>query len=354
MKINLNYSHSVFFALLAAILFGASTPFAKKLLDQIPPVLLAGLLYLGSGMGLYLFRLIKDRSWQASGLHQKEWLWLLGAIIFGGILGPIFLMLGLKKVSAADASLLLNLEAVLTALLAWIIFKESTDRRIISGMFLIVAGGVILAWPNQVDSIPWQGVLIIALACLCWAIDNNLTRKISTADALFIAGSKGFVAGMVNLILALSLSLSAPGWVAVSYALAIGFIGYGISLALFVLALRGLGTARTGAYFSTAPFIGAAIAVLFFGSTTTVLFWIAAFFMAVGVWIHLTEKHEHTHTHEYLFHNHSHVHDPHHQHEHDFPWNGKEPHRHTHEHQPMTHSHPHYPDIHHRHKHDEG
>lgn len=351
MAAKLNFSSSVVIALLAAILFGASTPFAKQLLGDISPVLLAGLLYLGSGIGLLFFRLIKDRGWQASGLFNKEWIWLIGAIGFGGILGPVLLMLGLVQTSAATTSLLLNLEAVLTALLAWVFFKESTDRRIIFGMLFIVAGGILLAWPNQLGQRHWAGVIAIALACLCWAIDNNLTRRISTADALFIASSKGLVAGVANVGLAFVLHLPLPGWTQVSYALLIGFFGYGISLVLFVLALRDLGTARTGAYFSTAPFIGATIAILFFDSTTSILFWMAAILMAIGVWIHLTESHGHKHTHEYLFHHHSHIHDKHHQHNHDFPWDGKEPHAHPHDHQLITHSHHHYPDIHHRHKH---
>jgi len=338
-------------ALSAAILFGASTPFAKQLVGDVSPIMLAGLLYLGSGIGLVLLRLIKNKGWHTSLLLKNEWVWLWGAIAFGGILGPILLMIGLAHINASNASLLLNLEGVLTALLAWVFFKESTDKRIIFGMFLIVAGGIVLSWPDQVTAKNGLGSLAIACACLCWAIDNNLTRKISSADSLFIAGSKGFVSGIVNISLALVLGLTWPVWTNVTYALLVGFFGYGISLVLFVLALRGLGTARTGAYFSTAPFIGAAIAILFFHEPTTLLFWIAAILMAIGVWIHLTEIHEHTHTHELQFHNHSHIHDEHHQHEHEFPWDDKKPHTHPHQHEAITHSHPHYPDIHHRHKH---
>lgn len=338
-------------ALGAALLFGGSTPFAKQLVGDIPPLLLAGFLYLGSGLGLGITRLIKDRHWNSSGLMKNELPWLLGAIGFGGVIAPTLLMIGLVQTSAATASLLLNLEAVLTAILAWIFFKESTDRRIILGMLLIVAGGVILSWPRQVSSHNWLGTLCICGACLCWAIDNNLTRKISTADALFLAASKGLVAGIVNICLALIIGLSFPAWSKMSFTMLVGFIGYGISLVLFVLALRGLGTARTGAYFSTAPFMGAGIAILFFHEPTTAFFWLAAVLMGIGVWIHLTENHGHLHTHELLFHNHSHRHDEHHQHKHDFSWDGKEPHSHPHQHDELTHSHPHYPDIHHRHKH---
>lgn len=346
-----HFSSATLAALGAALLFGGSTPFAKQLVGDISPLLLAGFLYLGSGLGLALARIIKDRCWNNSGLLKNEWLWLLGAIGFGGVIAPTLLMIGLVQTSAATASLLLNFEAVLTAVLAWIFFKESTDRRIILGMLLIVAGGVILSWPQQVATQNWLGTLSITAACLCWAIDNNLTRKISSADALFIAGSKGLVAGAVNISLALIIGLTFPVLSKISYTMLVGFLGYGISLVLFVLALRGLGTARTGAYFSTAPFIGAGIAILFFHEPTSLLFLMAAVLMGIGVWIHLTENHGHIHTHESLFHSHSHSHDEHHQHVHDFAWDGKEPHSHPHQHETLTHSHRHYPDIHHRHKH---
>lgn len=348
----LHLSSAILAALGAAMLFGGSTPFAKQLVGDMSPVLIAGLLYLGSGIGLILARLFKNRGWPASGLLKNEYGYLIIAIGFGGLLAPILLMIGLVQTSAATASLLLNLEAVLTALLAWIFFKESTDRRIILGMLLIVAGGITLTWSNPLTSKNWLGSLAVAGACLCWAIDNNLTRKISSADALFIAGSKGLTAGIVNISLALFMGLTFPAISKISYALCVGFFGYGVSLVLFVLALRGLGTARTGAYFSTAPFMGAAIAILFFDESTPKLFWLAALLMGIGVWIHLIEKHDHIHTHELLFHNHDHIHDEHHQHTHDFPWDNQEPHTHPHRHESITHSHHHYPDIHHRHKHE--
>ncbi|WP_133137695.1 DMT family transporter [Legionella rowbothamii] len=341
-----------FAAFSAAVFFGGSTPFAKHLVGQISPLLLAGLLYSGSGIGLILIRLIKDRGWQHSGLVKSDWTWLFGAIGFGGILGPILLMFGLQQTSAATTSLLLNLEAVLTALLAWVVFKENTAHRIVFGMLLIVAGGILLSWPQgQTRGQNLLGLIAIAGACLCWAIDNNLTRKVSTGDPFFIAGSKGLVSGIVSISLALCFGLAFPPWLTTGYALLVGFIGYGASLVLFVLALRGLGTARTGAYFSTAPFIGAAIAILFFHETTSLSFWIASGLMGIGVWLHLTEHHEHEHAHELLEHSHSHIHDEYHQHTHDFPWDGKEPHTHHHYHKMIKHSHPHYPDVHHRHDH---
>lgn len=344
---------SILYALLAAALFGASTPFAKLLVGEVPPVLLGGLLYLGSGGGLLAIRLIRDRGWKSARLPEGELPWLLGAIVFGGVLGPVALMFGLTRTSGADASLLLNLEAVLTALLAWVAFKENADRRVVLGMLAIVAGGVVLSWPMRAatGATDELGVLAIAAACLCWAIDNNLTRKVSASDALFIAGSKGLAAGAVNCGLAFTLGATWPAAGVVVSAMAVGLLGYGISLVMFVMALRGLGTARTGAYFSTAPFIGAAISLVLLRETTSPEFWLASALMGLGVWLHLTERHEHEHTHEPLEHTHRHVHDEHHRHEHGPDWNGTEPHVHLHRHAAITHKHPHYPDIHHRHSH---
>lgn len=341
-------------ALAAAVLFGASTPFAKALLGTTSPILLAGLLYLGSGVGLTLIRLLRDRGWRSAALPAAEWPWLVAAIGFGGVLGPVLLMFGLSHTSAASASLLLNLEAVLTALLAWVVFRENADRRIVLGMALIVVGGAALAWPHGSPGIStgW-GALLIAGACLCWAIDNNFTRKVSASDALFIAGLKGLSAGVVSTTLALALGAHLPATAVVGAAMLVGLLGYGASLVLFVLALRGLGAARTGAYFSTAPFIGALIAIAGFGEAASPVFWLAAALMGAGVWLHLTERHDHLHTHEPLTHAHSHMHDEHHQHPHDFAWDGTEPHTHPHTHAPLTHSHPHYPDIHHQHRHDQ-
>lgn len=344
---------SILAALGAALLFGASTPFAKQLAGDIAPILLAGLLYLGSGIGLWLVRLIRDRGFAAPGLPARDWPWLLGAIASGGVLGPVLLMMGLAHTSAADASLLLNLESVLTAVLAWVVFRENADRRIVLGMLFIVAGGLLLAWPRHGDtpSSSTLGSLAVAGACLCWAVDNNLTRKVSAADAVFIAGTKGLVAGITNLALAMALGATLPAWPRMAQAMSVGLAGYGVSLVLFVLALRGLGSARTGAYFSTAPFIGAVIAIAGFHESSTMAFWLAAALMGAGVWLHLTERHEHLHTHEPLDHTHRHVHDEHDRHAHDFPWDGVEPHSHPHRHAPITHSHSHFPDVHHRHSH---
>ena len=268
-------------ALGAALLFGASTPFARALVGDLPPILLAGLLYLGSGSGLWLVRLARDRGFKPISLSRAEWPWLSGAIAAGGVLGPTLLMYGLTRASAADASLLLNLEAVLTALLAWVVFHENADRRIVLGMALIIAGGVVLAWPSGGAGLTsLSGALAVAGACLCWAVDNNLTRKISANDPIFIAGTKGLVAGVTNIGLALAFGALRPSASLIAAAATLGFLGYGASLVLFVLALRGLGAARTGAYFSVAPFVGAAIAIAVFHEPTSPAFWMAAMLMA--------------------------------------------------------------------------
>jgi drug/metabolite transporter (DMT)-like permease len=344
---------SVVFALLAAFLFGASTPLAKLLIGDVPPVMLGGLLYLGSGVGLSVYRLVRDKTWQASGMQAGEWKWLAGAIFFGGVLGPVALMYGLISTSGSTASLMLNLESVLTAVIAWVVFKENADKRIVLGMLAIVLGGVVLTFqPDTKESgSSLLGLAAIALACTCWAIDNNLTRKVSASDPVFIASTKGLLAGIVNCTIALLMGMQFPEIQTTVVAMTLGFCGYGISLVLFVLALRGLGTARTGAYFSTAPFIGSAVALVFMGESASTAFWLASVLMGLGVWLHISEAHEHEHTHEVLEHSHAHSHDEHHQHDHSDGEVFSDNHVHWHRHTALKHKHPHYPDIHHQHSH---
>jgi drug/metabolite transporter (DMT)-like permease len=340
----------IVYALLAALLFGASTPFAKLLVGEMSPALLSGLLYLGSGIGLGISRLIRDKGWRASGLNLKDWLWFLAAILFGGILAPIFLMVGLQHTNGSTASLLLNMETVMTAMIAWLVFRENAGLRVVAGMIAIVSGSAVLSWsPELPDFRNWSGNVAVIIACCCWAIDNNLTRKISASDAVFIATGKGLIAGVFNFTMALILGASLPKPELILATATLGLFGYGISLTLFILALRGLGTARTSAYFSTAPFIGAVLALVILDEPATNNFWLTSLLMAAGVWLHITEKHEHEHTHESLLHEHPHYHDEHHQHHHNFEWDGKEPHKHVHLHTMITHKHPHYPDIHHQH-----
>jgi drug/metabolite transporter (DMT)-like permease len=335
----------------AALLFGAGTPLAKLLLQETSPWLLAALLYLGSGLGLALVRAVR-RSAPVK-LPRTDLPWLAGAVVAGGVLGPVLLMLGLARMPAAQASLLLNAEGVLTALLAWFVFHENVDRRVALGMGLIVAGGVALAWPGQLGWSGWPPLLLLA-ACLAWAVDNNLTRKVSLADASWIAMVKGLAAGCTNLLLALAWGAPWPAPAVVLGAALVGFASYGASLALFVIGLRRLGTARTGAYFSVAPFFGALLAIWLLREDVTPGLLMAGALMAAGVWLHLTERHEHLHRHEAMEHEHEHVHgagDEHHDHVHQPPVAAGTRHTHVHRHEPLAHSHPHYPDAHHRHPH---
>lgn len=335
-------------ALGAAVLFGAGTPLAKLLLNSVSPWLLAGLLYLGSGIGLTLYRLLSGAP--GVNLPRHEALWFAGAIAAGGVVGPVLLMVGLTGMPASGASLLLNAEGVFTALLAWFAFKENFDRRIALGMVAIVAGALVLSWPSEAHFAGLWPALAVLGACFAWGIDNNLTRKVSLTDATWIASVKGLVAGSVNLVLAFVVGTTLPPLPNLAGALAVGFLAYGVSLALFVIGLRHLGTARTGAYFSVAPFLGTLLAVLM-GDPVTLPLLIAGSMMAIGIWLHLTERHEHEHRHEAMEHKHEHVHDEHHQHEHDVPVAPGTRHSHWHRHEPMTHSHPHFPDAHHRHDH---
>lgn len=339
-------------ALLAALLFGASTPLAKTLVASMPPLYLAGLLYPGSGIGLTTLRLLRDRRWRTPSLSSRDGLRFLAASICGGMLAPALLMYGLRHASATHASLLLNLEAVLTAGIAWFAFGENAGSRVVAGMVIIVLGGICLAWSPEVAAhMSSRGALAVAAACALWALDNNLMRDIAGNDALFLAAGKGVIAGVTNLGLAAIVGLTAPDITDCVTAMTLGFFGYGLSLVLFILALRGLGTARTGAYFSTAPFIGAALSVTLLHESVTWSLWVAGLCMATGVWLHLTEVHAHQHTHLPMDHDHWHRHDIHHQHEHPDLWPLGVPPAHPHHHVPLTHSHAHTPDLHHHHSH---
>ncbi len=344
---------AVIYALAAAGLFGVSTPLAKLLVGVTDPWLLAGLFYLGSGIGLAMLRtaLTGRRMRSEAPLARRDIPWFAGAVLFGGIVGPILLMVGLTHTEGAAASLLLTMEGVATALIAWFAFRENFDRRIALGMVLIVAGALVLAWQGDVTFAGLLGPVAIVVACVAWGIDNNLTRKVALADPLQIAMIKGLAAGPVSLALALTGGARLPALDTAAIALLVGFFGYGVSLVLFVVALRHLGTARTGAYFSTAPFLGAAIAIPVLGEPLSLQLVTAGVLMAAGIWLHLTERHEHEHEHDALEHSHRHAHDEHHRHAHAAGDPPGEPHSHRHAHVQLRHAHPHVPDAHHRHRH---
>jgi len=347
---------AVWFALLSAALFGVSTPAAKALLGSVDPALLAGLFYCGAGIGTGILRrllrsLRSDGAAQETPLARGDIPWLAGAILCGGVIGPLLLMAGLAHTEASTASLLLTLEGVATALLAWFAFYENFDRRIALGMLLLVAGAGVLAWSGTAALSNVAGMAAIVGACVAWGLDNNLTRKVSLADPLQIVEIKGLVAGPVNLVLAVATGSVLPSFGITLSAALVGFVGYGASLALYVLALRHLGTARTGAYFATAPFLGAVAALAFLHEPLTLQLVAAGALMAFGVYLHLTERHDHEHVHEPMTHSHRHVHDEHHQHAHAAGDPPGEPHTHLHRHERLRHRHPHVPDMHHTHQH---
>lgn len=341
-------------ALASAALFGLSTPLAKLLLGGgVDPWLLAGLLYLGAGAGLgFVWVAARGRGGAPAEapLRGPDLPWLALVVLAGGMAGPLLLMLGLARTPASTAALLLNLEGLATLGLARLVFKENVDRKLASGAVAILAGAALLSWRGGPPGAS-LGVLAILAACLAWGADNNLTRKLSSADPVQIAALKGVVAGLANLALATASGARLPPAPRLAEAGVIGFFGYGVSLVLFVHALRRLGTARTGAYFSTAPFLGAGVSLLVFREPLTWQIGAAAVLMAVGVHIHLSERHDHAHAHEALDHEHRHVHDEHHQHAHGPGDAPGEPHSHWHHHAPLRHKHPHHPDLHHRHDH---
>jgi drug/metabolite transporter (DMT)-like permease len=343
------------FALASAALFGASTPCAKLLLGAVDPWLLAGVLYLGAGLGLalarpWLRRLPGEGGAGGAPLRRPDLPWLAAVVLLGGVAGPVLLMLGLARTGGAAAALLLNLEGLATLAIAWLVFRENVDRRILAGASAILAGASVLSWSGGGLGPGW-GALLIAGACLAWGLDNNLTRKLSAADPVRIATLKGLVAGPVNLALALGHGAALPAPGPALGALLVGFLGYGLSLVLFILALRHLGTARTGAYFATAPFAGALLAIPALGDPVTPGLLLAGALMGWGVWLHLTERHDHDHEHEPLEHEHPHAHDEHHRHAHGPDDPSGEPHVHRHRHARLVHRHPHHPDLHHRHAH---
>ena len=301
-----------------------------------------------------LYRLVRGAA--TPRLNRSDTGWMAAAVVCGGVLAPVLLMFGLSGMPSSHTALLLNAEAVLTTLLAWAVFKENLGRRIALGMVAVVAGALLLSWPQ--DNAPlgslWPALAVL-LACALWALDNNFTRKVALNDASWIACVKGLAAGITNLTLAWVAGVAWPDVARLSAvipaAMLVGFLAYGVSLALFVVALRHLGASRAGAYFSVAPFVGALFSVVFLAEPVTWQLLVAASLMAWGIWLHLTEHHAHAHQHEVLEHTHLHSHDQHHQHHSSEDPATARAHSHPHRHEPIRHSHAHYPDAHHRHEH---
>lgn len=281
------------FGIGAAVLFGSSTPLAKLFLEQIQPWMFAGLTFLGGGIGLLIIYLIRRRLHVVTApLRVEDWGWLIASTLMGGVLGQGLLMVGLSATSAAATSLFLNFEGVFTALLAWTIFRERWRWRVFFGVVTITIGGVVLTQvPDVQQALSWESLAIIG-ACFCWAIDSNLTNRIAQRDAVQIALFKGGVGGLINTGAALSIGQSLPPVSTLPVVLGLGFCTYGLMLLCFVLALRYLGAARTGAYFSLAPFIGAGIATIFLGETFTQSLTIAAILMATGAGLCLSDSNE--------------------------------------------------------------
>ncbi len=344
-------------ALIAALLFGASAPFAKVLLNEFKPLQLAGILYLGSGIGLLLIKMIQIKVLnlknEEAKIERKEIKWLAGAVVFGGIIAPIILMIGLNKTQASTASLLLNFEAVSTTIIAMVFFKEHIGKRLWIAILLITIASIILSLDLSGNWGISLGCIGIILACILWGIDNNFTRNISLKDPFAIVIIKGLVAGSFSIILSIKFGYVFPEIKKIVFGLLLGFFSYGFSLILFIKALRNLGSARTSAFFGFAPFLGTIISIIIFKDKQNVLFYISLPIMITGAYLLLKEEHTHKHIHEEILHEHLHNHnDGHHEHTHEIDEeieNGKHSHKHTHE--KKEHSHEHLPDIHHRHQH---
>jgi len=343
------------FGLAAAALFGVSTPLAKLLLPGTGPLALASLLYLGAGLGLVVYgaavRAVSRRPSHEASLRREDLPIIAGIVLAGGVLAPVLMLDGLSRISAVSASLLLNLEAPFTILLALIVFGEHLGVRAGLACLLVLAGAVALTYQPGEWRVGTLGAFEIAGACLLWGLDNNLTQRLSLRDPVAIVTVKALGAGTCTLFLAWAASAPWPGFGAISAAGAVGAVCYGLSLVLDTYALRLLGAAREAAWFSTAPFAGALGAVALLGERLRPADLAAMALMVAGAVLLLRERHRHAHAHEEMTHDHLHVHDEHHRHEHPGGAEVVEPHSHPHRHASLVHDHPHVPDMHHHHAH---
>ena len=329
----------------AALLFGASTPFAAQLAREMSPFTLAGLLYLGAALAVIPASL-RHRPDAASLRRGRGRLAL--AVVLGGAVGPVLLATGLRHTSAASASLLLNLELVFTVVLAAVVFREHVGPRVACGAGLVAVASVVVGGSGSTPDLR-LGALLIAAACACWAIDNGVTADLDELAPAHITLAKGLVAGGVNTVIGLAVA-PVPDLAVTASALVIGVFGYGISITLWVAGARDLGAARAQVVFATAPFLGAVVAWTVFGDPVTVPAVVALVVAAIGVALVTRSDHGHLHTHPAVVHDHEHVHDDdHHDHVHPDGFAGR--HQHPHTHTPLEHTHAHVPDLHHRHDH---
>ena len=341
-------------ATLSAVLFGISPVLCKLVIGEMSPILLAGLLYLGSGIGLS-FVLVRQQIniiQETRGISRSHRIKLLGAVLAGGVIAPLCLVYGIKYGRASEVSLLLNLETVATTIIAWLVFKEQVSRNVWAGKVLIVlsASFIILKSPEGL-AFSTSGILVV-VACIFWGVDNNLTRDVDDLPATALAAIKGYGAGLFNLVLAAVLGFGTIEVYQIGGALLIGAFSYGVSLVLFIGALRKIGSARSSTYFAIGPFIGVLSSLILLHEQPPALFWFATAVMIAGVLCLYREHHEHPHVHEAVTHRHQHTHDQdeHHRHPHGEE-DDSEPHDHYHVHEQLTHTHVHWPDTHHRHFH---
>jgi drug/metabolite transporter (DMT)-like permease len=336
-------------ALLSAALFGASTPASKVLLESLAPFQLAGLLYLGAALGVAPVAALERRPGPRLRLDRANAARLAGAVFFGGVLAPVLLLAALRLTFAGSVSLLLNLEAVATAVLGVALFREHLGRAAWAGVAGAICAGALLGGGGG-----WPGVtaaLLTAAACLCWGLDNNLTALVDALTPERFTAIKGAAAGTTNLALGLALAPWSAAPKVVAAALAVGALCYGASIALYIRSAHELGAVRAQAVFASAPFVGAALSVAFLGESLGLVHLAAALLLLPSLALIFLSKHAHAHTHEPLEHTHSHRHDDrHHLHEH--PGLARSVrHSHPHRHEGLAHSHPHWPDVHHRHDH---
>ena len=343
----------ILYILISASLFGLSSPLAKLLLKDISPITLAGLLYLGAFLGLFLYSLVAKKKSSGSKIQQlgkRDLPWLLGAILAGGVIAPISQMIGLNLISGFSVSLLLNMEGVATAIIAVFFFRENTGKRLWFALLCMTVAGIFLSWNPEQSKFNIAGPLLILLAVVCWGIDNNLTRQISDRNPVQITYIKGLVGGLISISVALILGKPLSWDYRFPLALLLGAMSYGISLVFFIKALAGLGSSRTGAFFSLGPFVGAIASIIILRDWMGWVMFPAMALMGLGAWLISSEKHQHLHTHPAVTHVHMHKHDDmHHLHKH--PEGTPEPHSHEHTHEELRHIHAHWPDTQHRHIH---